>query len=164
VWTGTLSTLPIQTMHAGLLACVWPDTHRLDRTAAAIELAQDDPPTVVAGDAHDVLPSVLAGLPEGAVAAVVTTWAVAYFSIEDRRRFIELLKAESLSRPITWLSAENRGIVDAFAGGDGPDQELARPDVLGAVTFECGSVREQLLGFVHRHGSWIDWRAPPHPG
>src|SRR5271169_44949 len=34
------------------LACVWPDTGRLERTAAAIGLARQGLPTVVAGDAN----------------------------------------------------------------------------------------------------------------
>jgi hypothetical protein len=33
-----------------LLACVWPDTGRLARTAAAIELTRQYPPTILAGD------------------------------------------------------------------------------------------------------------------
>ena len=38
-----------------LLACVWPDTDRLERTAASIHLAQQDPPRVVAGEANDTV-------------------------------------------------------------------------------------------------------------
>ncbi len=99
-----------------LLACVWPDTDRLGRMAASIALAQHDLPQVVAGDANEVLHDVLAALPEGAAAAVLTTWAFAYFSIDDRARFLELLKVQSHTRPLTWLSAEGAGTVDAFAG------------------------------------------------
>ena len=36
-----------------LLACVWPDSGRLERTAASIALAQQSPPRVIAADAND---------------------------------------------------------------------------------------------------------------
>ena len=39
-----------------LLACVWPDTGRLERTAASIRLAQESLPTVHRGDAVEDLP------------------------------------------------------------------------------------------------------------
>ena len=142
-----------------LLACVWPDTGRLERTAAAISLALDDLPSVIPGDANEVLPEVLAGLPPRAMATVLTTWAFAYFSIEGRKRFVDLLRAESRARPITWLSAESAGIVDAFTGEDTLHHHEAMANVLGAVTFEAGEARHELLGFVHQHGNWIDWRA-----
>ncbi len=144
-----------------LLACVWPDTGRLERTAAAIALAQDDLPSVVAGDANEVLPDVLAGLPTGAMATVLTSWAFAYFSIDARQRFTDILRAESRARPIAWLSAESPGVVDAFAPEDVLRHDEAMANVLGAVTFEAGEARQDLLGFVHQHGNWIDWRATP---
>jgi hypothetical protein len=31
--------------------------------------------------------------------------------------------------------------------------------VLGLVTFRDGAAEAEVLGFVHPHGSWIDWRA-----
>jgi len=121
-----------------LLACVWPDTGRLERTAACIRLAQEHRPEVIAGDANHVLPAVLAELPEGTTAVAVTTWAFAYLTIEERRRFIEVLERASYKRPVAWLSAEGAGIVDAFDGHSGPSDERAASDVLGAVTFDCG--------------------------
>ena len=63
-----------------LLACVWPDTGRAERVQASIRLAQRDLPQVVAGRADAVLPGVLARLPDGATAIVMTTWAFGYFS------------------------------------------------------------------------------------
>ena len=98
-----------------LLACVWPDTGRAERVEASIRLAQQDLPTVVAGRANAVLPSILAGLPAGATAIVTTTWAFGYFSVEERAEFVDLLRAESGRRPVAWVSAEGAGTVDALA-------------------------------------------------
>ena len=142
-----------------LLACVWPDTGRLERAAASILLARQDPPEVVAGDANDVLPGVLSDLPTGGAAVVVTTWAFSYFSTDDRQRFEELLKAASSSRSIAWLSAEGLGTVASFVEETGNDPGPAASDVLGARLYEDGTVRQQLLARVHEHGQWLDWKA-----
>ena len=103
-----------------LLACVWPDTGRLERTAASIRLARADPPGVIAGDATETLPGVLSDLPEAATAIVVTTSAFAYLGIEERRRFVAVLETESHRRRIAWLSAENPGVVELLAAGGSP--------------------------------------------
>ena len=144
-----------------LLACVWPDSGRLKRTAASIEMAQQNPPRVIAADANEALPDVLAGLPTGVPAVIVTTWAFAYFSVEDRQRFIALLDAASHVRDIAWLSAEGPGTVEPVtaAATAAAHADRAGADVLGVVLFEGGTHRGELLGFVGTHGAWIDWRA-----
>jgi hypothetical protein len=145
-----------------LLACVWPDTDRLERTAAAIHLAEADPPEVVRGDATAALPAVLAALPPGIVPIVVTTWAFAYLSLEDRATFVGLLDEASQRGPIAWLSAEGVGTVETFAAeaaGAARDEDQV-PDVLGAMIFEHGRRRAQLLAFAQEHGQQLDWRAP----
>jgi hypothetical protein len=141
-----------------LLACVWPDTGRLERTAASIRLTRDERPSLVAGDAVETLPAVLAALPRDSVAVIVTTAGFGYLHVAERQRFVELLETESHNRPVAWLSAESVGVVDAFAGEAPP--EHAHSDVFGAVIFNGGMPIAQLLGFGHKHGTWIDWRGP----
>ena len=134
---------------------MWPDTGRAERVEASIRLAQQDPPTLVAGRANDVLPSVLAGLPAGATAIVTTTWAFSYFSMEERPEFVDLLRAESRRRPIAWVSAERRrGRRRPAGAGDSSGR-----DVLGAVLLDGGAALAHVLAYVHPHGNWIDWRA-----
>jgi hypothetical protein len=142
-----------------LLACVWPDTGRAERVEASIRLAQQEPPTVVAGRANAVLPSVLADLPAGATAVVTTTWAFGYFALDERAEFVDLLRAESRRRRIAWVSAEGAGTVDALPGLSAPDP--SDPDVLGAMLFDGGAGAAHLLARLHAHGNWIDWRALP---
>ena len=139
-----------------LLACVWPDTGRADRVEASIRLVQQDPPRLVAGRANEVLPAVFDGLPAATTAIVMTTWAFAYFSTEERPAFVELLRAESDRRPVIWISAENVGVVEAL-GAAGP--ELATHDVLGALFFDHDIIGAQPLAHVHGHGNWINWLA-----
>jgi hypothetical protein len=143
-----------------LLACVWPDTGRLARTAASIALVRDDPPTLVAGDAVEALPWVLAELPSGVLPVIVTTSAFGYLSIDDRRRFVSFLTTESHRRPLAWLSSEGAGIVEAFAAEVPPGHDHTDSDVLGVMTFESGTAAAHFLGFANKHGAWIDWRGP----
>lgn len=142
-----------------LLACVWPDSGRLERTAASIELAQQNPPRVIAADANTALPDVLTSLPTGTAAVIVTTWAFAYFSLEDRQEFMALLDGASLLRDIAWLSAEGPGTVEPLFEAAASHPDPSGSDLLGAVLFEGGAHRGELLGFVGTHGAWIDWRA-----
>ena len=140
-----------------LLACVWPDTGRAERVEASIRVTQLDPPTVLAGRANAVLPSVLAGLPAGATAVVTTTWAFGSGAMDERTEFVDLLRAQSMQRRIAWLSAEGAGTVGALSGQGAADS--SDPDVLGAMLFEGGAGTAHLLAKVHPHGNWIDWRA-----
>ena len=75
------------------LACVWPDTGRLDRTRAALEHARDAGLRIVKGDAVDDVAAVVRSLPDACVPVVVTTWALAYLSVSRRAAFAETLTA-----------------------------------------------------------------------
>lgn len=143
-----------------LLACVWPDTGRVGRVEASIQLAQGRLPTVVAGRANDVLPGVLAALPDGTTAVVTTTWAFGYFAEDERSAFAALLAEASQQRRVVWLSAEMAGTVEALAEASDAADARGR-DVLGGVQFEGGEHDAHLLAYVHPHGNSIDWQAPP---
>jgi hypothetical protein len=142
------------------LACVWPDTGRLPRTRKALEEVRRAPPQIVRGDAVDTVGDVLSGLPSGSTAVVTTTWALAYLSKERRLKFREKLAKASRKRPVAWISGESAGVVDVFDGIAAPsDAKGTEASLLGLVVFEDGNVEPELLGFVHPHGNWIDWRA-----
>ncbi|HEY2215265.1 MAG TPA: DUF2332 domain-containing protein [Acidimicrobiales bacterium] len=143
-----------------LLACVWPDSGRTERVAASIKVAQANPPRVIAGDGNDVLPQVLTALPDGCAAVVMTTWAVAYFSLEDRQRFMQILIDGSYQRPIAWLSAEGAATVEDFAAEATAGHEQSASDILGAVIFEEGERQPELLAYVQEHGNWMHWQSP----
>jgi hypothetical protein len=90
----------------------------------------------------------------------MTTSAFSYLSGEDRRSFVALLESASHNRRIAWLSAEGAGIVEALAEEVPPHGDGSDSDVLGVVTFDRGDTDARLLAFVHKHGAWMDWRAP----
>jgi hypothetical protein len=142
-----------------LLACTWPGTDRIERTALALLEAAADPPDVRAGDAVALLPDVLRELGPEPV-ALVTTWSFAYLHPDQRVAFISLLVEAGRSRPLVWISADGRGVVELL------DATTLRPadgapdgDVLGAVVFEGDALQAVPLGLAHSHGQWLDWRA-----
>jgi hypothetical protein len=144
-----------------LLACVWPDTGRLARTRRALDEARRDPPRIVAGDAVDGITDLVLGVPVGATPVVTTTWMLAYLPPARRVAFFDTLAAASRERPVAWISAEGAGVVERFAGIDPPsDAQGTEASVFGLLTFRDGELAAtELLGFVHPHGFWIDWRA-----
>ena len=139
-----------------LLACVWPDTGRLDRTRAAIELAASRPSELIDGDALEMLSAVLSSV-QGPI-VVTTTWVVAYMNLEYRARLSAELMAASQERDIYWISAEAPGVVSHLPEGEPPQVEGPLPSVVGLVTFTKGEIADtRVLAHAHSHGSWIWW-------
>ena len=139
-----------------LLACAWPDTGRLDRTRAALELAASRPSELIEGDALESLFGVLSSV-QGPI-VVTTTWVVAYMDNEYRARLSANLMAASQQRDIYWISAEAPGVVSHLPEVLPPKIDGPLPSVVGLVTFTKGEVAEaRVLAHAHSHGSWIWW-------
>lgn len=139
-----------------LLACVWPDTGRLNRTRAALELAVLRPSELIEGDALESLSDVLSSV-QGPI-VVTTTWVVAYMDIEYRARLSAELMAGSHERDIYWISAEAPGVVSHLPEVVPPEIDGPLPSVVGLVTFTKGEIAEaRVLAHAHSHGSWIWW-------
>ena len=139
-----------------LLACVWPDTGRLERTRAAIEIAASRPSELIDGDALEMLSAVLSSV-QGPI-VVTTTWVVAYMNLEYRARLSAELMAASQERDIYWISAEAPGVVSHLPEGEPPQVEGPLPSVVGLVTFTKGEIADtRVLAHAHSHGSWIWW-------
>jgi hypothetical protein len=142
-----------------LLACTWPDTGRLERTRAAIEVAAASPPEVRAGDLVTDLGPLLDGLGGDGPVCVVTSWALGYLDAGQRRSFVEVLARAGTTRTIAWLSIENRGVVPALEPRSPPTTTFtAGPSLMGTRTFGPAAV-ERPLAWVHPHGSALEWIA-----
>lgn len=139
-----------------LLACVWPDTGRLDRTRAALDLAVSRPSELIEGDALEMLSAVLSSV-QGSI-VITTTWVVAYMDNSYRARLSAELMAASRERDIYWISAEAPGVVPHLPEVLPPEIDGPLPSVVGLVTFTNGEVAEaRVLAHAHSHGSWIWW-------
>jgi hypothetical protein len=139
-----------------LLACVWPDTGRLDRTRAALELAVSMPSKLIEGDALESLSGILSSVSGPVV--VTTTWVVAYMEPNYRARLMTALLAASEHRDIYWISMEAPGIVDQLPDIEPPPVEGTAASVVGLITFAKGEIADaRVLAHAHSHGSWIWW-------
>ncbi|MHB8440004.1 MAG: DUF2332 family protein, partial [Acidimicrobiales bacterium] len=119
----------------------------------------ESPPVIVKGDAVDTVATVLDAQPHDAVAVVTTTWALAYLSRERRVAFRQALQAVSENRDVAWIAGEAPGVVDVLGPLDVPDDPAHdNASVLSMVLFRRGEIEPHLLGWVHAHGRWIDWR------
>lgn len=138
-----------------LLACVWPDSGRLERARLAIDEARRDPPAIHTGEALELLPDVLDDLDDTGVACVLTTWSFSYLSLEERAALVELLARHGRERPVVWVCGDGPGVVDMVPAPPAP----VTGEVLSAVAFDDHGAHPQLLADVHAHGDWMRWWA-----
>ncbi|HUP84569.1 MAG TPA: DUF2332 domain-containing protein [Acidimicrobiales bacterium] len=145
-----------------LLACVWPDTGRLERTRAALELASANSIEVVAGDLADDLATVAAKLPSGVPLCVTTSWVLAYLSPRRRAAFVNRLADLAADRPVAWVNAEGPGVIEGLPPLPDLDPRFAGgidPSVLAVTVFDASVPSTHVLGLCHAHGTWLQWTA-----
>ena len=139
-----------------LRACVWPDqpaeAARLD---AEIALAATAPPTLLPGDAVEVLPEALAQVPADALPVVTTTWALSRFPLENRLRFLQRLDEAATDRPIAWVSVEGVGVAPAIPTFG--DRRASGHSILGLAVFEHSALRAESIGRCWSRGRLLAW-------
>ncbi|HVV35517.1 MAG TPA: DUF2332 domain-containing protein [Acidimicrobiales bacterium] len=141
-----------------LRACLWPDQpERVARLDAAIALAAGSPPTLLQGDAVEVLPDAFARVPADALPVVTTTWALSYFSLESRLRFLRRLDEAASTRTVAWVSAEGVGIAPAIPTRG--DSRASAHSLVGLAVFGRDTLRAESVGRCHPHGRWLEWLA-----
>lgn len=141
-----------------LRACLWPDQpERLARLDAAVTLAAAEPPTLLTGDALDLLPDAVSRVPAGALVVVTTTWALAYFELGDRLRFLRRIDEVAASRPVAWVSAEGVGIAPGVPTMG--DSRLAGHSLVGLAMGDGPRLTVDAIARCHPHGRWLEWLA-----
>ena len=140
-----------------LLACVWPDTGRLARTAAAIELARRHPPKMISGDMVTDLDAALDTFDLSLPIVVVTTSACGYLSVEQRHAFLAILERRARRQPLAWLSTDAPGVIDVVPIPPTIGHAGTFASVMGLVTFDTGTAVGRALGLCHAHGAWMEW-------
>jgi hypothetical protein len=128
-----------------LRAFVWPDqVERFSRLEAALRIRAEETPPILEGDALELLPDALSGIPGDVAACVYHTFVTYQFSDEKRAALNDLLVAASLRRPLWRLSWEGT------LAGDAP---------LLLHGYRDGVRNTQLLANCQAHGAWLDWKA-----
>lgn len=141
---------PIDTQDADavlwLRALIWPEHHeRVSRLQKAIEIARAQQPTIIAGDALNLLPELVATAPLDTTLCVFHSFTVNQFSAEQRKRLTSLLLELSTQRSVFRISYEG------VSGADHPQLRL--------LSYAQGSITEQLLANCSSHGRWLEWMA-----
>lgn len=147
-----------------LEACVWPMVpDRAERLRAAIGLARTDVPVVHCGNALDLLAATIDALAPDVVPCVFATWALAYFSQDDRLEVGRVLDRMGGIRDVALITGEYPSIAPFI---DRPEREPSGADgsgasLLGLSTWIGGARSSRPLAWTHAHGRWIDWLDEP---
>jgi len=130
-----------------LQACIWPEElHRYQVLTAAIEVARQHPPTVLTGDACELLPDMLASMPSDAVICLWHSYALSQGPKVIYERVVTQLLEASQTREIYHLSLE----LDP-ARGPLPRLEL--------FTYREGNLDAyDWLATCAVHGETMEWR------
>lgn len=127
-------------------ALVWPEhLDRMARLEAALAIAARHRPPVVAGDAAEMLPGLLAAVPVDAVPVVFHSYALVQIPADGRRRIDEILATESRRRTVHRVSVEM------------PEGTGERSATIARTQYARGASRTTVLGRAHFHGRWIAW-------
>ena len=127
-----------------LRALVWPERRDEDALLmAAIQVAKQDPPTLIAGDAVRRLPRILRSVLEGTALCIYGTHTLNQFSPKAREELASLIEKCARRRNLYWVSVE----------------EFTSPPQMQLVAFENGKRTEALLARCDTHGRWLEWLA-----
>lgn len=132
-----------------LRAYIWPEEMwRYRLLDAVLAVAQQDPPRVLAGDASDLLPRLLADIPEGHTICVYHSFALLHNPAATRKRILEQLAAYSQKQTLYRISLE----LDLPQHWPTPRLEL--------FTYQGGTQTQQAwLANCDLHGTTLEWLA-----
>jgi hypothetical protein len=132
---------------AWLATLVWPEQEeRRDRLARAVEIAREDPPTIVEGDLFDALPRLLGEAGRHGTPVVFHSAVIAYLDDEARQRFHDLMTGLVAAGTCRWVSNEAPGVLPRITG------DLSVP--LGRFVLGLDG---RAVALTHGHGHAIDW-------
>jgi hypothetical protein len=160
VWRLGLDRCPLDVRNEDdakwLLACVWPDhPGRRRRLEAAISLAKEDTPSLVAGDLVADLPALMATVPRDAQLVVFHSAVLPYITDEQKQGFARVLMDTSRLRDVVWISYEGWGALPELAkiAPQGSDSSF----LLGRTLFSQGCRTDTVLALAHPHGAELMW-------
>jgi hypothetical protein len=122
-------------------ALIWPEhAARRKLASAAIDEVLRDPPTLVRGDAVDVLEPQLHAVPDDTTLVVYNSAALCQGGAVEEHAVARILSAFSSRRPIHWLYCE------------GEEVRWRKVDQ--------GRTSETTLANKDGHGRWLEWLEP----
>jgi len=139
-----------------LRACMWPNQpERLASLEAGLALAATAPPLLLRGDAVELMPDAFARVPADALPVVTTTWALSYFALESRLRFLHRLDEAAAGRAVAWVSAEGVGVAPAIPTCG--DRRASGHSIIGLAVFDRAVLRAEAIGRCWSQGRVLAW-------
>lgn len=127
-----------------LRALIWPEhTDRARLLEKAIQISRYDPPSIVAGDAADLLPQILSSIPPAPVLCVYHSYTLNQCPQHIREKILNHLKDFAQRRDFFEISLE------WYSGQNQPHLEL--------FSYQKGTVNVELLAYCESHGRDIEW-------
>ena len=155
-------------VRAWLGACIPQEIGAVTRFHHAVGVAMSHPTRSVRGDACDVLPEVLASIPDDLLVCLVDSYVHVFFSDGELSRFRELLDDAGARRDLDWISLDplvpmggsaSRSVV----GVPVPAALIERNrqggvfGVLSRLSYRNGERSAALLGTAHPGAAWLQW-------
>jgi hypothetical protein len=127
-----------------LRALIWPEhTDRARLLEQAVQLARLDPPSIVAGDAVDLLPQILPTIPSDAVLCVYHSYTLNQCSMPIREKILDYLEDFARKKDLFRISLE------WYEGQNQPHLEL--------FSYQGSTMKGELLAYCESHGRTIEW-------
>ncbi len=139
-----------------LEACVWPDQRdRFLRLRAAIAIARERPPELLAGDAAESVAPAIERMAQSAHPVVTNSWALNYLTGAQRSAYVAALEQQGAVRDLSWVFVEAPALTPEL-----PWEFPAEPDdphltVTAMVRWRGGVRSVEHLATSHPHGFWI---------
>ncbi len=151
-----------------LAACVPQESGAITRFQSAVEVAIANPARTVRGDACDVLPAILEGIPSGPLVCLVDTYAHVFFTPEELARFHAIVQRFGASRDLDWISvdplvplggAANRSVLEVPVppGLVERNRHHGLFGLIGRIQYRGGERSVSLLGIAHPGAAWLEW-------
>ena len=160
-------------VRAWLAACVPQESGAITRFQRAVEVAIANPARTVRGDACDVLPAILEGIPSGPLVCLVDTYAHVFFTAEELARFHAIVEQFGARRDLDWISvdplvpmgdAADRSVLDVPVppGLVERNRRHGLFGLIGRIQYRGGNRARSLLGIAHPGAAWLEWIDAPH--
>jgi hypothetical protein len=155
-------------VRAWLTACIPQEAGAVTRFHNAVEVATAHPVRSVRGDACEVLPDVLAAIPDQTLVCIVDTYVNVFFDADELGRFRALLDRVGLKRDLDWVSIDplvpmGEAATDSVLGIAVPEVLIERNrrqgvfGVVGSIGYRGGVRSGTLLGLAHPSAAWLEW-------
>lgn len=128
-----------------LRALIWPEqSDRIQLLAEATAEVQRNRPTLLTGDALQLLSDAIALAPADSLLCLFHSYTIYQFTQEMRRELDDLLRDASQTHSIYCLGLEGA-------------RDVPWPQ-LRLLTYRNGERADRLLGLQEGHGKWMEWQ------